>query len=149
LDRRTIEVFMTLSNRLQVIALAIAASATGLSREGLADKPRSDSFRDTAGIEKWAKQTYFGGASVKKYSKDGRELVVVSGMPTSGLLTTQLVVLSRAAERSEYQAILKSAVFMGDVKVRQDKDGVTADAEGKTLFYVPFDMASVKVHSGL
>ena len=90
-----------------------------------------------------------GGASVTKYSKDDRELVVVNGMPTSGLLTSQVVVLGRAARIPEYRVILKSAVFMGDVKVRQEKDGLTADAKGKAVFYVPFELASLVVHTGL
>jgi hypothetical protein len=139
---------MTFSKRLQVTALAILAVA-GMSGQGRAAGARGDSFRDMAAIEKWAKQSYFGGASVTKYSKDDRELIVVKGMPTSGLPTSQIVVFGRAARIPEYRVILKSAVFMGDVKVRQEKDGLTADAKGKAVFYVPFELASLMVHTGL
>jgi hypothetical protein len=121
----------------------------GLSVESRADKPRGDTFRDIAAIEKWAKQSYFGGAVVTKYSKEDRELVAVNGMPTSGLLTSQVLVLGRAAGNPEYHVILKSAVFVGDLKVRQQKDGLAVDATGKTVFYVPFDLASLVVHTGL
>jgi hypothetical protein len=140
---------MTLSKPFQVLALVAAVCASGVSREGRADKPRGDSFRDTAAIEKWAKRNYFGGAQLKTYGKDGRELVVVNGMPTSGLLTTQLVVLGRADGNTEYRVILKSAVFMGDVKIRQEVDGLVAEIKGTTVLHVPFDLASLHVHTGL
>lgn len=140
---------MILSKRVQIVALAIVAAVSGASEEVRADKPGAVIFRDTAAIEKWAKQAYFGGASVTKYAKDGRELVVVNGMPTSGLHTSQVVILCRAAGTSEYHVTLKSAVFMGDVKVRQEKDGLTADVKGKTVFNVPFELASLVVHTGL
>jgi len=139
---------MIFSKPLQ-ISLAIMASAIAVSGESRADKSRGDTFRDTAAVEKWAKQSYFGGASITKYSKEDRELVVVNGMPTSGLLTSQLVFLGRFGGNPEYHVILKSAVFMDDVKVRQEKDGLAATAKGKTVFYVPFDLASLVVHTGL
>ena len=140
---------MTRSKRLRLTVLIIAAAASIASREGRAEKSRGDTFPDTAAIEKWAKQSYFGGAHVEKFSRGGDELVVVSGMPTSGLLTSQLVVLGRGNGKSAYHVILKTAVFMGDVKVRQEKDGLRADAEGKGVLYIPFDLAGLVVHSGL
>jgi hypothetical protein len=59
------------------------------------------------------------------------------------------VVLGRGDGKTEYHVILKTAVFMGHVKVRQGKDGLTADAEGKAVLYIPFDLASLAVHTGL
>jgi len=57
--------------------------------------------------------------------------------------------LRAAAGKPESLVIVKSAVFMGDVKVRQERDDLTADVEGKTVLYVPFDLASLQVHTGL
>ena len=139
---------MARTKRLQLTVLIITAAASVVSWEGRAEKSRGDSFLYTAAIEKWAKQSYFGGAHVEKFSKGGNELVVVSGMPTSGLLTSQLVVLGRGNGKTEYHVILRTAVFMGDVKVRQEKDGLRADAEGKGVLYIPFDLAGLVVHSG-
>jgi hypothetical protein len=140
---------MTFSARWLIIAVAVVVAASGLSGEGHADKPRGDVFRDTTAIEKWAKLSYLGGAAVTKYWKEDRELVVVNGMPTSGLLTAQVVVLGRTTANPEFHVILKSAVFMGDVRVRQERDGLTAEAKGKTVFYVPFELASLVIHTGL
>lgn len=112
-------------------------------------QPRGDAFRDTAAIEKWAKENFFGGASITRHSKDDRELVVVNGMPTSGLLTSQVLVLGRAATNPEYHVILKSAVFMGDVRLHEERDGLVADVKGRAVLYIPFELASLIVHTGL
>jgi len=103
---------MTVSQRSQVIALAILAVAGGVFGQGRPEGSRGDTFRDMAAIEEWAKQGYFGGASVTKYSKDDRELVVVNGTPTSGLLTSQVVVFGRAARNlvSQTQTSVESEV---------------------------------------
>jgi hypothetical protein len=140
---------MTLTKWLQFIVFVIVATASGVSREGRAEKPRSEAFPDMAAIEKWAKQSYFGGARVEKFSTLNRELVVVSGMPTSGLLTSQLVILGRGDAKTGYHVILKTAVFVGDVRVSRDEHGVTANVEHRAVLHIPFDLESLVVHTGL
>jgi hypothetical protein len=140
---------MNLTKWLQFVVFLLVATASGISREGRAERPRSDAFPDAAAIEKWAKQSYFGGAQVEQFPRLGRELVVVNGMPTSGLLTSQLVVFGRGRGKTEYHVILKTAVLMDHVRVSQDQEGLTAYVAGKAVLRIPFELLSVEVQGGL
>jgi hypothetical protein len=133
-----------------VAAVAAAVAVVAFRQVRAAGVNTADArFAAVGEIEKWAQHNYFGGAKVEAFAKNGRDLVVVSGMPTSGLLTTQLVVLGRRSAKSEYRVVLRTAVFMGDLKIKPGNDGLTADRDGKAVLYVPFDLATIETHTGL
>lgn len=130
-----------------LMAVVVACAGMGVSRAadvGGAD-PRC---ADVGAIEAWAKRSYFGGATVEAFAAEGRELVVVNGMPTSGVLTAQLVVLGRAGPAAEYRVLLRTATFREPLMVTRDDDALTVEKSGKTVLSIPFELATLAVHPG-
>jgi hypothetical protein len=138
---------MTQNKRI-LFSLSLALVTTLFVSEAVrADRSREEhAYPDVAAIEKWAKQSYLG-SKVQRFAKGERELVVVSGLRTSGVATTQLVVLGRREVKSDFRELLKTATFMRPVNIRQAKGGVTVEAEGKMVLQIPFDLVALEVHS--
>jgi len=56
-------------------------------------------FDNKNDIIHWAESCFFGGCKTYTVERDDKELLVVEGMPTSGLCTTEIAVYHRDRER--------------------------------------------------
>jgi hypothetical protein len=101
----------------------------------------SKTFTSGDEIKAWAAKSFFGGASTSPFARGSLELVAVVGMPTSGLVTSQLLVFGRATRAENYRLLVSSTVLEAMAKVRGDADGVTFVSGDRTLLIVPFEIA--------
>ncbi len=99
-------------------------------------------FASTNEVRAWAAKQYFGGSSVRVYTQGGKELCVVNGTPTSGILTSQIVVFGRAKPEAGYRVLLATGWFQADVKDKEDARGVAFYEREKLLFLIPFDIVT-------
>ena len=127
-----------------VFSLSLALVTTMVVSESVrADRSREEhAYPDIAAIEKWAKQNYLG-SRVQRFAEGEREIVVVSGLRTSGVATTQLVVLGRRQVKADFREFLKTATFMRPVNIRQAKGGVTVEAAGKMVLQISYDLVAL------
>lgn len=74
------------------------------------------------------------------YSRGGKELCVVNGTATSGILTSQIVVFGRAEPQERFRLLLATAVIRADMKDKEEERGISVYERNKLLFLVPFDI---------
>jgi hypothetical protein len=103
------------------------------------------SFRTGDEINVWAQGFFFGGCHTTPFSREGKDLVVVIGQPTSGLSTSQVILFGRQRATDEYSLILASGVIAGSIVVKEDANGVVLLARDKPILVVPFDLATANM----
>jgi hypothetical protein len=133
------------TRHLRTLTWALVAAAFFVTTAAGADPTdlAGQTFTDEAAIKAWAAKSFFGGATSQTFSRGGKELIVVDGMPTSGLLTSQFVFFGRSASADAYRVVLRTGVLQGDAKAKEDRGGVVVVANGKTLLLVPFELVGV------
>jgi hypothetical protein len=89
-------------------------------------------------IKAWASKEFFGGSQTQTFSRGGKQLVVVNGQPTSGLLTSQLVIFGRSKPSERYRRVVSTGVLFTDARAKEDERGIVASAYGTISLIVPF-----------
>ena len=133
-------------SRMQATSFTVLSAVTAflLAAPGIAaEAPFEEAFANAEAVRGWATKSFFGGAHLQAFSRGGKEFLVVNGMPTSGLLTSQLVFFGRSAPTGPYRVVLATGVFRADAKAAEDDRGVVVSANGKILVVVPFDILAL------
>lgn len=97
-------------------------------------------FATVEEVQTWARRGFFGGARTRVYFRDEKELCVVNGTPTSGLLTSQIVVFGRAKPQERFRLLLATAVIRTDMKDKEEERGIGVYERNKLLFLIPFEI---------
>ncbi len=94
--------------------------------------PRARTYPSTDAIRAWAEKAFFGGYDAQAFSRHGKEVFVIVGMPTSGLPSSEIVVFQRREDGS-YGVMLTRTMMYGIVTVRADEQGIVFSAKDPIL----------------
>ena len=100
-------------------ALAASVSFAGSTKMKDASVDVNETFATGGDIKAWAAKSFFGGARTSEFSRDGNDLVLVNGMPTSGMITSQLYVYGRAKGEPNYRQLLITSVIYANITPRR------------------------------
>lgn len=127
-----------------LLFLCLAAPAAGAPRWPDVKIPLE--FRDVQALDAWAATAFFGGYEKKAFSRDRKDVVVVIGMHTSGIATSELYVFDKQADES-FSLMLWRRMTYEIVSVKDDHDALVfsteRDASGglaeRVVLTVPWD----------
>jgi hypothetical protein len=131
-----------MSRHLASVTLAAVLLACAAAPSVAAPLDSFQTFATVAAVKAWSEKSFFGGTRTELFSNEGSELLVVNGMPTSGLLTSQLIFFGRSAPNHPYRMILGTGVIQGDARATKDGHGISVSVDGRVLLVVPFDFVS-------
>jgi hypothetical protein len=131
------------SSGLVIGLCALFAVASG-PVEGATMDPFAE-FSSVDDIRVWAKKSFFGGADTSVYAQGSRELCVVTGRPTSGLISTRIAIFGRAKTSESYRLVLATGVFYTNVTHKADTETIAFYKRDKRLLVVPFDVVTANV----
>jgi hypothetical protein len=97
-------------------------------------------------IRAWAKKAFFGGSQARIYSRADNELCVVNGQPTSGPLSSMIVVFGKRKSEGHYSLMLSTGIFYhSDVRDKEEPSGVGLYEKDKLLLVIPFDIVTAGI----
>jgi hypothetical protein len=80
-------------------------------------------FPDSASVEKWAAASFFGGFEKHAFEQGDKTVLVIIGMPTSGIVTSEIVVLEKR-QGGAFSLILLRRKMPGLVTVKNTEDSI-------------------------
>ena len=89
-------------------------------------------FTGLPAIDAWAKAAFFGGFEKHSFSREGKAVVAVIGMPTSGVATSEIVVLE-AQKNGTYVLLLARRRMFGIVTVKESDDAIVFSVKSPIL----------------
>lgn len=103
------------------------------------------SFPSVEGVMEWSRKSYFGGFTHKVFNRNESELLVVVGMPTSGILTSQVVVFGRSKSNGLFSILLTTRVIDADVQIKEDARGVIVGCLNSEILVLPFSLTKINI----
>jgi hypothetical protein len=125
--------------------LLIIVCLVSLSASPLTDAQNMNMELKLATAEKifeWSKAAFFGGFKHQRFTRKQSELIVVTGMPTSGFLTSQLWVFGRSKDTDQFHLLLVTKTIYADVELKDEPRGIVAIASKKELLVISFDLVN-------
>jgi hypothetical protein len=101
-------------------------------------------FATGGDIKAWAEKSFFGGARTYEFSRGGTDLVIVNGMPTSGMVTSHVMVYGRAQGEPTFRPLLTTSVIYARIQAKENALGVVLSVDDKVVLIVPFELATFK-----
>ena len=127
------------SARIPLLSIWLSVSAINcLQGEGVMVSLNQE-YQSIESIKTWAKAFYFGGCDAHAFSRNGVEVEVIIGSPTSGLPTSEISIFLKK-RNGVYRCHLLHSKVTGIVSVKESDDNISLVLNsGKVLLVVPWE----------
>lgn len=89
-------------------------------------------INDADAIIVWAKKTYLGGYERHQFTRDDKYVVVIVGMRTSGLATSEIAIFDKTPGGAFKLMLWRSSIY-GFVSVKEAGDEIVFSAKTKVI----------------
>ena len=97
----------------------------------------TENFDSESAIVEWSTKEFFGGVERYSFTNSNRTLLVVLGMPTSGIPTSQVYIYQKLGVK--YKLVAFRNTVPGIAKVNSDQLAVSVAVKGVTILGLSWD----------